>query len=108
MTAVVKYLVALMLLAAPLGSAAVWADHHGGADSEQATQAKKVSPSGPVSLNTASAEELQMLPNIGEKRAQAILDYRQENGEFKAIEDVKNVPGIGDKTFDSLKKFLKL
>lgn len=73
MTAVVKYLVDLMLLVAPLGGAAVWADHHGGAGAEQTPQAKKSLPSEPVSLNIASAEELQTLPNIGEKRAQAIL-----------------------------------
>ena len=45
------------------------------------------------------------LPNIGEKRAQAILDYRQEN-KFTKIEDIKNVSGIGDKYFEAMKDLI--
>src|SRR5574344_1800665 len=48
-----------------------------------------------ININSASKEELMTLPNVGEKRAQAILDYRQEN-RFEKIEDIKNVSGIGD------------
>lgn len=58
-----------------------------------------------ININLASKEELMTLPNIGEKRAQAILDYRQEN-RFKKIEDIKNVSGIGDKYFEAMKDLI--
>ena len=58
-----------------------------------------------ININLASKEELMTLPNIGEKRAQAILDYRQEN-RFEKIEDIKNVSGIGDKYFEAMKDLI--
>ena len=58
-----------------------------------------------ININLASKEELMTLPNIGEKRAQAILDYRQEN-KFTKIEDIKNVSGIGDKYFEAMKDLI--
>jgi len=56
-----------------------------------------------VDINTASAEELDKLKGIGPVKAKAIVDYRAKNGPFKSVEDIKNVPGIGDSTFDGLK-----
>lgn len=56
-----------------------------------------------VDINKASKDDLDKLPGIGPVKAQAIIDYRTKNGPFKSIEDLKNVNGIGDATFDKLK-----
>ena len=56
-----------------------------------------------VNINTANKEKLETLPGIGETTAQKIIDYREENGKFKNIEDIQNVSGIGDAKFNSLK-----
>lgn len=57
-----------------------------------------------VNLNTATAEELMTLTGIGPSKAEAILSYRTENGNFQSIEDLTKVSGIGDKTFEKLKE----
>ena len=56
-----------------------------------------------VNLNTATLEELQGLTGVGESKAQAIIDYRTENGNFKSIEDIKNVSGIGEALYEKIK-----
>lgn len=58
-----------------------------------------------IDINTADQSELMTLPNIGEKRADAIIEYRQKN-KFNKIEDIKNVSGIGDKYFDAMKDMI--
>lgn len=58
---------------------------------------------GKININTADAEEISSLEGIGEKTAQAIVDYRTEHGPFGKIEDIMLVNGIGEKTFDSVK-----
>lgn len=58
---------------------------------------------GKVNINTATREQLETLPRIGEAIAQRIIDYRESNGRFKDINEINNVSGIGDKIFESLK-----
>lgn len=57
-----------------------------------------------ININTATKEELMTLKNVGESKALAIIEYRNKNGLFKTIDDLKNVSGIGDKLFESLKE----
>ena len=74
-----------------------------------AEEAKKEAKlEGVVNINTATVKQLQILPGIGKKTAQAIIKYREEKGNFKAIEEIKNVKGIGDKIFDKIKDNLVL
>ena len=56
-----------------------------------------------VNINTATLNELDSLPGIGPSTAQKIIDYREENGNFKTIEDLQNVKGIGDAKFEEIK-----
>lgn len=60
--------------------------------------------SGKVSINTATKEELMTLTGIGDSKAEDIIKYREENGPFKTIEDIKNVSGIGDSLFAKIKE----
>lgn len=56
-----------------------------------------------VNINTGSVPELSILPGIGEKTAEKIIEYRTKYGRFEVIEDILKVPGIGDKTFEDIK-----
>ncbi|SEA13900.1 MAG: helix-hairpin-helix domain-containing protein [Candidatus Thiothrix putei] len=61
-----------------------------------------------VNINTADVATLDSLDGIGEKKAEAIVAYRTEHGEFKTLEDLKEVSGIGDKLFDNIKDNISL
>jgi competence protein ComEA len=61
-----------------------------------------------VNLNSATTADLQSLPRIGEAMAQRIIDYREANGRFRSIEDLRNITGIGDKTFEALKDLVTI
>lgn len=62
-----------------------------------------VAQDGKININQATAAELETITGIGPSKANAILQYREENGTFKSIEELKNISGIGDKTFEKLK-----
>ncbi|HOS97721.1 MAG TPA: helix-hairpin-helix domain-containing protein [Deltaproteobacteria bacterium] len=63
---------------------------------------------GVINVNTATTEQLMMLPGIGEKTAKAVVSYRQANGQFKSIDDVAKVKGIGKKKLDKIRQNLSL
>lgn len=57
----------------------------------------------PVNLNTATVSELQQITGVGAKKAQKIIDYRTEHGEFKKVDDLTQIPGFGAKTVANLR-----
>ncbi len=60
----------------------------------------------PVDINKATAEELTSVKGIGPAKAQAIVEYREANGAFESIDDLRMVRGIGDKTLEGLRPHL--
>lgn len=64
------------------------------------------SSNGKVNINIASAAELETLKGIGPSKAQAIIDYRTEHGDFKSINDLLKVSGIGEKTLANIKDYI--
>ena len=73
-----------------------------------AADAPAQSPDGKINLNTASLYDLMSLDGIGEVTAQKIIDYRDKNGSFTNTEQLKNIDGIGDKTFENIKESIAL
>jgi competence ComEA-like helix-hairpin-helix protein len=61
-----------------------------------------------ININTARQDQLQMLPGIGAKLAQRIVDYRKENGPFKELEDLEEVDGLTAKRFSKIKDLIEL
>lgn len=61
-----------------------------------------------ININTASVEQLTILTGIGETKAAAIIAYREKNGSFSSIEEIMNVSGIGEKTFEDIKDFISI
>ena len=59
-----------------------------------------------LNINTATVEELQTLPNIGEATAQRIIDYRTQRGNFASVDALQDVKGIGAKTVEKLRPFV--
>jgi competence protein ComEA len=65
-------------------------------------------PAGPISLNTATVEQLDELEGIGPTTAQKILDWRKEHGGFRSVDDLQQISGIGPKRFESLKDKVRM
>ena len=74
----------------------------------QSQTTETLAPSTPelLNINTASAEELQTLPNIGAQMAQRIVNYREQHGKFASMEALQNVKGIGAKALEKLRPFV--
>jgi len=71
-----------------------------------AQPAAPVTPTGVVNINSADATQLAMLPRVGAKAAQRIVDYRKEHGNFKKASDLMQVKGFGEKSFQRLAAWL--
>lgn len=67
-----------------------------------------VTKDGKTDLNTATLQQLELLPGIGASLAQRILDYRTEHNGFSAVEEIMNISGIGEKKFEQLKPYIKV
>jgi competence ComEA-like helix-hairpin-helix protein len=61
-----------------------------------------------ININTARGDQLQMLPGIGATLASRIVDYRKDNGSFKALEDLQDVDGLTKKRFGRIKELIEL
>lgn len=61
-----------------------------------------------VNINKAGVEELMSLPNIGEVKARAIIEYRKSHGPFKSVDELDNVKGIGSKTLEKLRPLVSV
>jgi competence protein ComEA len=64
-------------------------------------------PAAPVSLNTATAEQLDTLPGVGPVLAQHIIDYRTQHGGFRSVDELREVNGIGDSRFTDLRDLVR-
>ena len=63
---------------------------------------------GRININTASKEMLMELPGIGESKAESILSFREENGNFGSVEDIMNVPGIKEALYNKIKDYIRV
>lgn len=68
----------------------------------------KTSSPGQININTASSQQLQMLPNIGEVLAERIIEYRESFGPFTNVEDLMLVEGIGEKRIEALREYVTI
>ena len=99
---------AFMLIALPV-LAAEQAQPQPAAPAKDAKPAKRVPVlEGQININTATADQFKMLPGIGKKIADAIIEFRAKNGNFKTVDDLAKIKGIGEKKLTTIKKYLVL
>ena len=79
-----------------------------GTSSTQATSPNGDVQDGRIDINTATLYQLQLLPGIGQTLAQRIIDYRTEHGDFKTVDDLLNVSGIGESKLGNIKPYIKI
>lgn len=77
-------------------------------DSENIQIGSNLSQNNLVNINKASDSELQTLPGIGPSKALAIIEYRDTNGGFQTVDDIKKISGIGEKTFEKLEPHISI
>lgn len=73
----------------------------------QNTTSETQNNDGKIDINTASHQQLQLIPGIGESIAHRIIDYRTEHGGFQTVEELMNISGIGEKKFEQMKPYIK-
>jgi len=73
---------------------------------DEPAQPKKPAIEGKLNINTATAEQIDMLPGMSKKRAAAVVEYRTKNGNFKTLEDLMKVQGIKQKRIDKIKDYV--
>ena len=76
--------------------------------SKQPKSSKKQPPANPVSINSATEVQLESIPGIGPSMAKKILEYRNANGEYAQIEDLRNIKGMGEKLFEKIREWITL
>jgi competence protein ComEA len=77
-------------------------------DGEDAPRSRGKTLSGKLNLNTASGEQLQLLPGVGPAKSERILEYRQKHGKFRRVQDLRRVKGFGQKTLKKLAPYLSV
>ncbi len=77
-------------------------------DQENESNLESSETHGLININTATIEQLQTLPKIGQSKAKSIISYREKNNGFKTIEEIKNVSGIGESVFDQIKNLITI
>lgn len=68
--------------------------------------AESSQPSGVVNINTASSDELELLPRVGPALAGRIIEFRETNGPFRSVDEILAVKGIGESSFEKLEPFI--
>ena len=93
----------------PSGASGTSGNSRGSGSSSASGQAVRETDDGyVVNINLATLQQLQLLPGVGPSTAEKITDYREKNGKFSRIEDIKNISGIGEKTYQNLKDFIEI
>jgi len=103
MTTVVAMLLSLMVVFSFSPAMAASKDNK----QQVAMEESKAEVSAKVNINTADVEELTTIPGIGPKTAEAIVAYRNENGQFKKVDDLIEVKGIGEKKLEQIRSYVQ-